>query len=127
MEQLALLGAFVAAIAIAALAIRAYYLIKRVHAIVDSVEKEIAPITRGANEIVQTVKGAADKLDAGAASVAKALERVDHLTERLEPESWPRTLVGSTLGRLKSWVAGFRKGVASVRGAKGAKGEKREH
>ena len=122
METLALVAAFLAAIALLALAIRGYYLVKRLHQLVDSldrtVENEVNPAVRGWREAADGIKQAAGKLESGAASLATTLDRVDRLTERLEPDSLLRTMMGPAIMKLASWVAGFRKGMASVRAPK---------
>jgi len=118
----AIVTACLAAVAVLALAIRSCYLVKRLHQLVDSlsrsVEEELNPAVRSWREAADGVKHAAGKLDSGAASLASTLDRLDHFTEKLEPDSLLRTMMGPAILKLASWVAGFRKGMASVHAGK---------
>ena len=126
METLLVVAAFLAAVAVLALALRAYYFVRRLHQVVDSlgrtVEQELNPAVRAWREAAEGVRKAATTLDSGCASIASALDRVDRLTERLEPDSLMRTMVGPAIAKIASWVSGFRKGIASVHGGKAEEG-----
>ena len=119
MEKLALLAAAVALLALAAVAIRAYFLVKRIHQLTDQVgrllESEVSSTIRALGDTARGAQAAVGKLDDGLGSLASSLDRVDRLTAKLEPESLARTVLHPTVARLAAWVGGLRKGLASSR------------
>jgi hypothetical protein len=119
MEKLALFAAAVALLALAALAIRAYLLVKRIHDLVDQVgrlvDSDVGSTVRAWGDTARGVQQAVGKLDDGFGSLATSLDRVDRLTERLEPESLARTVVQPAVAKIASWLVGLRKGLASAR------------
>jgi hypothetical protein len=117
MEGLVLAAALVALLAAAGVAVRAYFLLKRIHRMVDS---EIAPTVQALRDTLQEVRGTVGKLDKGVESLASMLERVDRVTEKLEPESMARAAARAPLKKLASWIGGVRRGLASIRGEKAA-------
>jgi hypothetical protein len=122
MAELALLAATLAALAVTAVAIRAYLAMGRLHRLVEQVGKVEAELAQTIEAWGQTARGvqqAVGNLDDGLKSLAKTLERVDRLTERLEPESVARTVVAPMVAKMAAWVSGLRKGLASARGGKG--------
>ncbi len=131
METVLMVAALLAAVAVLALALRAYSFVKRLHQVVDAlgrtVEQELNPAVRAWREAAEGVRTAANTLDSGCASIASALDRVDRLTEKLEPlggqADWlMRTMIGPAIAKVASWVSGFRKGIASVHGGKAEEG-----
>jgi hypothetical protein len=124
MELLVLVTAFVALLALTAVAIRLYMLVRRVHQLVDG---EISATVRNLGETVQGIRRTVGKLDEGLASLNSTLSRVDRVTTTLEPESLARTMAQPALRKLASWLGGLRRGLATVRsqqtGAAAASGE----
>ena len=123
MTQIALLAATLAALAAAALAIRAYLAVARLQAVIDqvgkAVETDLRATIRAWGNTAQGLQQAVGKLDGSLQSLASTLERVDRVTEKLEPESVARTVVAPAVAKLAAWVAGLRKGLASTRHGKG--------
>lgn len=119
MEGLVQLAAAVALLALAALAIRAYLFVKRLHRLTDQisrlVESDVAPSIRALGDIAQGARQAVGKLDDGLGSLANSLQRIDRLTEKLEPEAMTRTMLHPAVAKIVSWLTGVRKGIASVR------------
>ena len=126
MQTVALTAATLTALVFIAVGIRALFLQSRIARLVDQVgrllDSEVTPAVRAWRETAEGVRTAATTLDSGCVSLASALDRIDRLTEKLEPDSLMRTMVGPAIAKIASWVAGFRKGIASVRGAKAEEG-----
>jgi hypothetical protein len=120
MAELALLAAALAGLAVAALAIRAYYAVKGLHQLIERVgrvvESEVAGAVRTLGETARGVQQTVGKLDEGLQSLANTLDRVDRLSAKLEPESLARTVVTPAVAKLATWIGGLRKGLASARG-----------
>ena len=119
MEKLALLAAALALLALTALAVRAYFLLKRIHQLVDQVgrlvDSDVASTVRALGDTARGAQQAVGKLDKGLASLANSLDRLDRLTVNLEPESLARTVLQPALAKTVAWLGGVRKGLASVR------------
>jgi hypothetical protein len=113
MENLALFAAALAAFVLAAVGIRVYFLVKRVHRLLDS---EVGDMVRAWSDVARGVQEAVGKVDDGLSSLATSLQRVDRLTEKLEPEAMARTVLKPTVAKILSWIRGLRKGLASARG-----------
>jgi hypothetical protein len=126
MQTVALTAATLTALVFIAVGIRALFLQSRIARLVDQagrlLDSEVTPAVRAWREAAEGVRTAATTLDSGCGSLASALDRVDRLTEKLEPDSLMRTMVGPAIVKIASWVAGFRKGIASVHGAKAEEG-----
>jgi hypothetical protein len=122
MSELVLLAAVVALLALAALAIRAYFLVRRAHQFLDQVgrlvEEEVRVTLGRLAETARGVEKTVGKLDEGLSSLASTLARVDRLGEKLEPESLARTIISPAVGKITSWIAGVRRGMRSVRARK---------
>lgn len=112
MQQIMLFAAAVALLALAALAIRAYFLVKRTHALLDA---EVADVVRTLGGVARGVEQAVGKLDKGLEALSSTLDRVDRVTQKLEPESLAHTVGRPALAKLAAWVGGVRKGFARVR------------
>ena len=123
MEGLVQLAAAIALLALAALAIRVYVLVTRVHRLTDQVsrlvESDVAAAIRALGDTARGARHAIGKLDDGFASLAKSLQRIDRLTEKLEPESMAQTVLRPAVAKIGSWLAGVRRGLASVRTRRG--------
>jgi len=126
MQTIALTAATLTALVFIAVGIRALFLQCRIARLVDQVgrllDSEVAPAVRAWREAAEGVRAAATTLDSGCGSLASALDRVDRLTEKLEPDSLMRTMIGPAIVKIASWVTGFRKGIASVHGGKAEEG-----
>jgi len=81
-----------------------------------TLQSEITPSVRAWGDAARGISEAAGKLNDGFAPLARTLERADRLTEKLDPEALGRTVLHPALAKLLAWVAGVRKGLASVRG-----------
>ena len=123
MQQIMLFAAAVALLALAALAIRAYFLVKRTHTLLDQVgkllEAEVTDVVRTLGGAARGVEQAVGKLDKGLEALSSTLQRVDHVTQKLEPESLAHTVGRPALAKLAAWVGGLRKGLARVRRGRG--------
>lgn len=117
MATVALMAATVAALVLAAVGIRTYFLLTRIQKLVDS---EVASTMRALGDTARGAQEALRKLDKGLTSLASSMERVDRLTEHLDPDSMARTMVKPVVAKIVSWISGVRKGLASVRRRKGA-------
>lgn len=119
MQQIMLFAAAVALLALAALAIRAYFLVKRTHTLLDQVgrllDTEVAGTVRTLGGAARGVEQAVGKLDKGLESLSSTLDRVDRVTHKLEPDYLAHTVAQPVLAKLAAWVGGVRKGIARVR------------
>lgn len=119
MQQIMLFAAAVALLALAALAIRAYFLVKRTHTLLDQVgrlvDTEVTEVVRTLGGAARGVEQAVGKLDKGLESLSSTLDRVDRVTHKLEPEYLAHTVAQPVLAKLAAWVGGVRKGLARVR------------
>jgi len=122
MEKLAVFVAILTALAVLVLAIRSYYLVKRLHKLADQIgstaEVELKQAVGAWRDAAQEVQRAAGKLDDGFGSLASTLKRIDRVTERLESGSLVQTVVAPAVLKIASWLDGVRKGMASVHGQK---------
>jgi hypothetical protein len=118
MQTFAWFAAAIALLALAALAVRLIMLVARVHALVDKVgglvENDVASTVRAMGDTARGAQQAIGKLDKGLDSLATSLERVDRITQKLEPESLARTVMQPAVAKVTSWVAGLRRGLSSV-------------
>ena len=112
MQQIVLFAAAVALFALAALAIRAYLLVKRTHELLDA---EVADVVRTLGGAARGVEQAVGKLDTGLESLSSTLDRVDRVTQKLEPESLAQQVTQPALAKIAAWVGGIRKGLARAR------------
>ena len=112
MATVALIAAAVAALALAAVGIRLYFLLTRIQKLVDS---EVASTIRALGDTARGAQETLRKLDKGLTSLGSSLERVDRLTEHLEPESMARKMMKPVVAKIVSWISGVRQGLASVR------------
>ena len=112
MQQVMLFAAAVALLALAALAIRAYLLVKRTHELLDA---EVADVIRTLGGAARGVEQAVGKLDKGLEALSSTLDRVDRVTQKLEPESLAHTVAQPALAKIAAWVGGIRKGLARAR------------
>jgi len=87
----------------------------------NTLDPEVREMLRAWREAAQGVQQAARKLDEGLAALARTLERVDRLSQKLEPDSLARTLLQPAVAKLLAWLAGVQKGLASVRECGGGK------
>lgn len=119
MTTVALIAASLAALVLAALGIRAYCLVKRLHRLADQVgdlvDSDVGPTMRAWGDTARGARGAVEKLDGGLGSLASTLDRADRLTAHLEPDSMTRTVMQPVVAKIVSWVSGVRKGLGSVR------------
>jgi len=118
MQQIMLFAAAVALLALAALAIRAYLLVKRTHELLDA---EVAEVVRTLGGAARGVEQAVGKLDKGLEALSSTLDRVDRVTQRLEPEYLAHTVAQPALAKIGAWLGGLRKGLARAR--RGGRGE----
>ena len=120
METLALLAATLAAAALIAVSVKAYFALVRAESVVEGlgqlVESEFAPMVREWGETARGVQGAARKLDEGLGSLARTLGRLDRISERLEPEVVTLSVIQPALAKVASWLGGVKKGLGDVVG-----------
>jgi hypothetical protein len=114
MREIALVAGSLAALAVIVLVIRLLFLVRRVQRVWErldrTIESDLAPGIRRWGEAAQGVRQAAGKLDSNLASLGRTLDRLDRLTEKLEPEVLAHLVTGP-MARLASWVAGVRRGL----------------
>jgi len=119
MQQIMLFAAAVALLALAALAVRAYFLVKRTHTLLDQVggllDTEVAEVVRRLGGAARGVEQAVGKLDKSLESLSSTLDRVDRVTHKLEPDYLAHTVAQPVLAKLAAWVGGLRRGLARVR------------
>ncbi len=127
MTTVALIAASIAALVLAAVGVRVYSLVKRLHQLADQVgdviESSVGPAVKAVGDTARGAQSAVGKLDDGMESLANALGRVDRLTAHMEADSVARTVVQPIVGKLLAWVSGLRKGMKSARGERGEKTE----
>ncbi len=130
MATVALIAASLAGLALAAVGIRAYFLVKRLERLADQlrdfVTSEAGPTMRAVGDTARGARGAAEKLEEGLGSLASTLERADRLTAELEPDSMARRVMEPVVAKIVSWVSGLRKGLGSVRKGRAEAGEAAE-
>jgi len=119
MSSFALFAVSLAALAAVAVAIRIFVLVGRLQQLVETVKRTVeSDVTDTVRELGETARGvqkAVGKLDDGLGSLASALDRVDRLTEKLEPDSVTRTVVQPAVAKIAAWIGGVRKGVSAAR------------
>ncbi|MBE9566971.1 MAG: hypothetical protein IMF16_09495, partial [Proteobacteria bacterium] len=97
MSSLALFALTLAALAAVAVGIRIFVLVGRLQQLLETVKRTVeSDVTDTVRELGETARGvqkAVGKLDDGLGSLASSLDRVDRLTEKLEPDSVTRTVV----------------------------------
>lgn len=129
MSGFALFAVSLAALAAVAVAIRIFVLLGRVQQLVETVKRTVeSDVTDTVRELGETARGvqkAVGKLDDGLGSLASSLDRVDRLTEKLEPDSVTRTVVQPAVAKIAAWIGGVRKGMSAARERK-AKGAAEE-
>jgi hypothetical protein len=107
-----------AALAVMVLAIRWFFLIRRLHRLADQVSTTVAPelteAVRGWRAAAESVQRSAAKLDQGLSCLAKTLGRVDRMTENLETGSLARTLIAPTVLKVAAWLGGLQRGLSSA-------------
>ncbi|MCJ7822451.1 MAG: hypothetical protein MUQ26_05120 [Armatimonadetes bacterium] len=119
MATVALIAASLAALVLAVVGIRAYFLVKRLHLLLDHVDQLVASdVTTTVRALGDTARGARTavaKLEGGLSALARTLERVERLSANLEPDSVARTVAQPVVTRLLGWVSGLRKGLGAAR------------
>ena len=118
MSTVALIAASLAALVLAVVGIKVYVLLTRVHRLLDQVgrilESDVRPTIEALGGVAQGARRAVGKVDDGLTSVANALERVDRLTGRLEPDSVARGVVEPLVAKILAWITRGQKGAASA-------------
>ncbi len=118
MTTVALVFATIAALVFIAVGIGALCVQARIRDLVDRLQSildsEVTPLVRAWTEAARGVQHSAGELDRGLGALARTLDRLDRLTEKLQPDSLARTLLHPALAKLLAWLGGFRKGVAST-------------
>lgn len=119
MATVALIAASLAALVLAAVGIRAYFLVKRLHGVLDRVDQLVASdattTVRALGDTARGAQAAVAKLEDGLSALASTLERVDRLSANLEPDSMARTVAQPIVTKVLAWISGLRKGLGSVR------------
>jgi len=112
-------AATVAMLVCIAVGIGALLLQARIRRLADQMQKtlesEVSTTLRAWRDAAQGLREAVAKLDSGLGSLANTLQRLDRLTEKLEPDALARTLLQPALAKLLAWLGGLRKGLASAR------------
>jgi len=117
MNTLVLAAAFIALVAVTAVAVRAYLLVKRLH---DLVDRDVSAVIEDLGETVQGTRRAVGKVDDNLDSLASTLARVDRVTAALEPDSLARVVAQPALRKLATWLGGLRRGLATARSQSGS-------
>lgn len=111
MTEVALAAGALAALAVIALVVRAFFLVKRVQSVWQqvqrTVESELAPSLRAWGEAAQGVQQAARKLDGVLAGLDSIVQRLDRLSQRLDSG----LLMGAAVTKVTAWLAGVRRGL----------------
>jgi hypothetical protein len=119
MTTVALIAASLAALVLAAVGIRAYFVVKRLHALLDRVDQlvasDVAATVRALGDTARGAQAAVAKLENGLSTLASTLERVDRLSANLEPDSMARTVAQPVVTKVLGWISGLRKGLGSAR------------
>ena len=113
MSSLALFALTLAALAAVAVGIRIFVLVGRLQQLLETVKRTVeSDVTDTVRELGEKAVG---KLDDGLGSLASSLDRVDRLTEKLEPDSVTRTVVQPAVAKIAAWIGGVRKGMSAAR------------
>jgi len=125
MNGLAQLAVFFA-LAIMVLAIRWFFLVRRLHRLADEIScvigAEVSDAVHAWRGAAESVQRSAGKLDQGIDALGRTLGRLDRMTEGLESGSLTRTLVGPTVLKIAAWLGGLQKGLASTHKARAEEG-----
>lgn len=109
-----------AALAVMVLAIRWFFLIRRLHRLADQVSTavaaELSEAVRAWRVAAESVQRSAGKLDQGLNCLARTLDRFDRMTENLETGSFARTLMAPTVLKVAAWLGGLQRGLSSSGG-----------
>ncbi len=119
MQTVALIAASLAALVLAVVGIRLYFVVKRLHEVLDRVDQLVASeattTVRALGDTARGAQAAVAKLEDGLAALASTLARVDRLSANLEPDSMARAVAQPIVGKVVAWISGLRKGLGSVR------------
>jgi len=119
MTTVALIAASLAGLVLAVVGIRVYFLVLRLHRLLDqvgeSVASDVGPTMRALGDTARGAQGAVEKLEKGLTSLASTLDRADRLTAELEPDSMARRVMEPVVAKIVAWISGVRKGLGSVR------------
>jgi hypothetical protein len=118
MTTVALVFAAIAALVFIAVGIGALCLQARIRRLVDQMQKTLESEARTAlrawADAARGVQHSASELDRNLGALARTLDRLDRLTQSLEPDNLARALFHPALAKLLAWLGGFRKGLASA-------------
>jgi hypothetical protein len=117
LARIAVFFGLLAAVAVVVLATRWFLLIGRLHRFVDQVSAavggEVSEAFRSWRAAAESVQRSAAKLDEGLNCLARTLDRVDRMSEKLETGSLGGVFAPAVL-KLAAWVGGLQKGLSSV-------------